>query len=558
MPSEITNGVDPDGPAVATDPDGVSDTGDRDSSQNRDALSALDTLTEVSRRRVLINAFSNYGRYGTALLVNLFLQAYIIRTLGEVEYSVWPVAVTVAGFVTLIPVAISGGVSRYLAHAFTRKDLGEVEQITTSVFFATVLGTLLYMATIVAFSLNFERIFSIPPGAAGIGPWVMLLVGLGESAKVPVSVFQGALDGAQKFVAINAREIVVLITYGILVVLAFMLSGPALIWAAAAYALTQALGAVITWRVARRILPWQRIKRTAFDWPVLRKVLSFGLWVLVGAVATMLYWRSGNIVINKLLDPVSVTGYSVVVSILLQGYSLAGYGVGVLFSAAAILHAKQDLGRMARMIYRASRITTALAAPAILFLAFFGRSIMAIYLGDEQFGEYGIYFAVLGAAMIIQMTQIPSRIVPQAFARNAANNLVALLASAVNVGMALLLILVFDRGVMGIAASAAIIIGLYNACFLPWYSARLLRVSWWQHLAKSAVLPIAHCLPALAVLAIFRLVGVGSTIPHLVIILVAVVAVHGTYMLSFGLMRDDRQMILASARRLLRLPPPRG
>ncbi len=379
----------------------------------------------------------------------------------------------------------------------------------------------------------------------------MLLVGVAEAFKVPVGVFQGGLNAAQKFVAINAREIAILVLYGVLVVVAFVVSGPALVWAAAAYAVTQFMGAVITWRIAHRLLPWQRIRRDGFDWAVLRKVLGFGLWMLVGAIAVLLYWRTGNIIINKLLDPVLVTGYSVVVGILLQGYQLAALGSGVLFSAATVLHAKQDLDRMARMIYRASRVTTALAAPAVLFLAFFGKPVMTIYLGDSHYGEYGVYFAVLGAAMIIQMTQIPSRTVPPAFAKNAANNLVALLAAALNVGMALLLILGFGWGLMGVAASAAIVIALFNACFLPWYSARLLGVSWWQHLAKSTLLPIAHCIPALAVLAVFRVVGVGDTLAQLIAVLVAVAVVHGAYMLTVGLMPEDRGAVLGWVKRVL-------
>jgi len=501
----------------------------------------------------MINALSNYGRYGVALLVNLFLQAYIIRSVGSAEYSIWPLATTVTGFISLIPLAISGGVNRYLAHAFARKSIKEVEQITTSVFYATLVGTVIYTVAVVGFSLSFERIFNIPEAAAGIGIWVMLLVGVAQAFKVPVSVFQGGLNAAQKFIALNLREIAVQVLYGALVVVAFVAAGASLLWVAIAWAVTQLIGAFFTWTIAWRLLPWQRLRRDGFDWAVLRKVLGFGLWVLIGTIASFLYWRTGNIIINKLLDPILLTGYSVVVGILLQGYQLASLGSGVLFSAATVLHARRDVDRMARMTYRASRVTTALAAPIVLFLAFFGSPVMTIYLGDVHFGEYGIYFAVLGAALLIQMTQIPSRTVPQAYARNAANNLVALAAAAANVGMALLLILGFGWGLMGVAASAAIVIALFNACFLPWYSARLLQVGWWQHFVKSTLLPIAHCLPALAVLAIFWATGFGQTLWQLIVVLVVTLVVHGAYMVAWGLPTEDRKSVVGWVKRMTSL-----
>ncbi len=513
----------------------------------------LDALTEVSRRRLVVNASSNYARYGVALLVNLFLQAYLIRSIGRAEYSIWPLVTTVTGFTYLIPLAVSGGVSRFLAHAFTRKSLQEVEEITSSVFAVVLVATGLYVGVAVVFCVYFERIFSIPAGVAGVGPWVMLLAGIAGASGIIVSVFKGALDAAQKYVALNVREIVVLITYAVLVVVAFNVTTPHLIWAAAATLITELLGALVTWRVARRLIPWQRIRWKSFRWATLRMVLGFGLWSLLGTVAFLLYWRTGNVVINKLLDPLLVTGYSVVVGILLQGYSLASLGTGVLFSAATVLHAQHDLGRMARMIYRSSRVTTALGTPAILFLAIFGRSIMTLYLGDSHYGQYGIYFAVLGAAIIVQLTQIPSRTVPQAFGKNAMNNVVALLAAVFNLALSLLLVMVFDWGLMGVAAAAAIAIGLYNISFWPWYSAHLLEISWHRHLLNGTLIPLAHCLPAAVVMLAFWLARLGDTFAQLLGIAAAVAVVHAAYMLTFGLQPEDRKSILASAKRILHI-----
>jgi O-antigen/teichoic acid export membrane protein len=481
------------------------------------------------------------------------LQAYIIRSIGRVEYSIWPLVTTVVAFVQLIPLAVGGGVNRFLAHAFTRKSLQEVEEITSSVFAAMLVVTGLYISASAVFSVYFERIFAIPPGAAGVGPTVMLLVGISGSFAIPAAVFKGALDATQKFVALNIREIVVLIAYAVLVVVAFSVGTPQLVWVAAATLVTEFLGALVTWRVARRLIPWQRIRWKSFRWAALRTVMNFGLWALLGSVATLLYWRTGNVIINRLLDPVLLTGYSVVLGILLQGYSLASLGTGVLFSAATVLHAKHHWGRMARMIYRASRVTTALGAPAILFLAFFGRPIMTLYLGDSHYGQYGIFFAVLGAAMIIQLTQIPNRTVPPAFGKNAVNNLASLLASVVNVALSLFFVIVLHWGLMGVAAAAAIVIGLYNICFWPWYSAHLLEIKWFRHLVNSTLVPLAHCVPASVVLVAFWVAGLGSTLIQLIGIAAAVAVVHVCYMLAIGLQLEDRQAVLARARRLLRI-----
>ncbi len=90
------------------------------------------------------------------------------------------------GFVGLIPIAVGSGAGRFLAHALGRKDLKEIEQITTSLFAALLVAAVVYTVAIVLLSIYFEWIFDIPEGAEGIGPWAMLLVGLSGMVALPM------------------------------------------------------------------------------------------------------------------------------------------------------------------------------------------------------------------------------------------------------------------------------------------------------------------------------------------------------------------------------------
>jgi O-antigen/teichoic acid export membrane protein len=505
----------------------------------------LTSLTAVSRRRVIINASSNYVRHGVALVVNLFLGAYIIRMLGKVEYSIWPLVSTVTGFIALIPVGIGMGTGRFLAHALARKDLREVEEITTSVFAALLMAAGVYALIVAIFSLYFERIFDIPEGAAGIGPWAMLLAGLGGALRIPFGVFQGGLNAAQQYVAINLREIGLLLLRGTLVVLLFTVSGPSLIWVAAVSLLIECLGSIVTWQIARRVVPWQKIRRSSFSWNTLWKVNSFSAWMLVGSIAGLLYWKTDNIIINKLLDPTLLTGYSIVVSILLQAYSLASLGSNVLIPAATIMHAQKNMHRMARMIYRANRVTVALGVPVIAFLMIFGSSVLVLYLGDAEYAAYGILFPILGSTLILSLTQIAGKTVPQACGKNAINNAMSLLVAVANVGLSLYFVLVREWGLVGVAAGTAVVTGIQQLIFWPWYVARLLDIRWRECFIESMVIPLAHCLPACGLLIALRVLGMGESPGGLIAILAAAALIHGAYTLLWGLYPEDRRAALA-------------
>jgi len=513
----------------------------------------LDRLTEVSRRRTIVNAAANYSKYGVALLVNLFLQAYIIRTLGKVEYSIWPLVSTVTGFIALIPVGLGAGTGRFLAHALGRKNLREVEEITTSVFVALLVAAGVYAVAVLFFSMYFEQIFDIPEGAAGIGPWAMFLAGIAGAVRIPFSVFQGGLNAAQQYIAINLREIGLLVLRGVLTVLVFTVSGPSLIWIAAIFLLIECASAAVTWSVARRIVPWQRIRWTSFNWKTLWEVNSFSVWVLVGSVAYLLYWRTGDIIINKLLDPTLLTGYSVVASILLQAYSLASLGSGVLTPAATIMHAQKDMHRMARMIYRANRVTVAMGVPAIAFLMFFGSPLLVLYLGHSEYAAYGILFPILGSTLILSLAQIAGRTVPQACGKNAVNSLMSLLVAVANVGLSLYFVVVLKWELIGVAAGTAIVTIIHSLLFWPWYIAYLLGVRCREYFMESMVIPLAHCLPACGLLAAFWALGIGSSLKGLIAILAATTVVHGAYTLAWGLYAEDRQAVMTALKKVWRL-----
>ena len=515
----------------------------------------LNSLTEVSRRRVIINAASNYGKYGIALVVNLFLGAYIIRMMGKVEYSIWPLVSTVMGFIALIPVSIGAGTSRFLAHALGRKDIQEVEEITTSVFAALVVAAGVYALTVVIISINFEHIFNIPAGAEGLGPWAMFLAGMAGVIRIPFSVFQGGLNAAQQYVAINLREIGLLILRGILTVLAFTVSKPSLIWVAAIYLLIEGISTIVTWQIARRIVPWQKLRWKSFSWKTLWKVNNFSIWVLVGSVAVLLYWKTDGIIINKLLDPTLLTGYSVVSGILLQAYSLASLGSGVLTPAATIMHAQNDMHRMARMIYRANRVTVALGVPAIAFLSFFGSPGLVLYLGKSEYAAYGILFPILGSAIILSLTQTAGRSVPQACGKNATNNIISLLVAAANVGLSLYFVIVLKWGLIGVAAGTAVVTIFHQLLFWPWYIARLLEIRWREYFVESMVLPLAHCLPACGALAAFWILGIGSSLQGLIAVLAGTALVHGCYTLVWGLYPQDRRSVMTALRKVWHLAP---
>lgn len=305
-----------------------------------DHLAILDRATQLTRRRAATNALANYGQYAVAVLAALFLQGYVIRKLGKDGYALWPLVLTCTSFFMILPVSISASALRFLAAALGGRKVQDVSRITTSIFAALVVVAIVFVAAVVIVSVFFEGLFNMPPGVRGIGPWAMLLGGLAAAVRVPFSIFRGGLEATQNFIVLNVIELVFVLARVALVVLAFAALGPSLIWFAGAFLVVEAASSFTTFWAARRFVPWQKLSWKSFDWKVLSKLSGFSMWMLAGAVAGRLYWETDNILINKLLDPVLLTGYFVVVTFVRQCQGAALLGSSVLFPSATVMHAR--------------------------------------------------------------------------------------------------------------------------------------------------------------------------------------------------------------------------
>ncbi len=499
----------------------------------------LEDITEVSRKRTVINAISNYGQYGLTAIVGIFLQAYIIRTLGKNEYALWPLIQTCMGFVALIPIGIGSGAARFLAHALGSKNLRDVEEITTSLFFALVTTAIFYTICIICLSVYFEKIFDIPEGATGICLWAMLLTGLSGAVAMPFGVFQGGLRAAQKFVIINILRIVFLIVKLILIILVFTLSIPSLIWVGGIYLALEISNGIATFLIVKHVIPWNRVRLKSFNWKVLWKVNNFSLLVLISNIAALLYWKTDNIIINKLLEPSLLTGYSVVVNFVLYSYQFTSLGIGVLMPAATVLHAKKELQKIGRLLYRANRTVVPLAVFLLSFLIIFGKELFDVYLGPG-YKEYAILFPILAGGAIISVTQNAAGIVPHAFGRLSVVSLMSLIVAIANLILSIFFVVVMKWGLLGVAAGTAIVTIIHKTVFWPWYTAHLLKIQWSKYFYESIIVPLGNCLPAVLTMLFLKWLGLGKGWTSLITTIFICGVVQATFMLLWGINKNDR------------------
>lgn len=502
----------------------------------------LEETCEVSRARTLVNAGANYGQYFVSMLAGIFLQAYIVRKLGREEYAIWPLVASCLAFIGLMQTGIGSGTARFLADALGRKDVDALARVTSSVFFVMLIGAGVYAGAVICVSVSFEDIFDIPQGTAGTGPWVLLIAGVAGATAMPFSVFYGGLIASQSFVWMNVLAIARTLSRVTLIVAVFAFGMCSLIWVASVDLILGIVYNVAIYVLARRLVPWQRVSLRWFDLATFRRVNGFSILLLVSSVAMMLYWHTDNIIINKLLGPSLVTGYFIVANMFLAIHRVTSLGVSVLAPSATVLHAKGDVPRLARLLFRANRTIVPFTTSGLWFLVLYGRQVLRAYVGSG-YEENAVLFPILGVAFIFSGLQNSAAIVPQAYGKWTVVCLMSLFVAAANVVISLFLVIYCGWGVCGVAAGTAFVTVTYKLLFWPWYTARLLRICYAEYFRQTILVPLANSAPFVLTTLGFALAGHGQTLAGVVAVFGVAAGLEAFYMIIWGLHASDRETL---------------
>lgn len=162
-------------------------------------------------RKLLLNSFSGTTLYVVSVIVAFIMSPIYIKALGNRDYGLWEMVMSVVGYMGLLDLGISGALVRFVSVADGKADRDDLQKtISTAFAFFVVLGVI---------SVFFFSILCYSPGFLASGEakdianlsTVFMLFGINAGVSFPMQVFVATLMGTQKHYFINNVRIVQLI-----------------------------------------------------------------------------------------------------------------------------------------------------------------------------------------------------------------------------------------------------------------------------------------------------------------------------------------------------------
>lgn len=433
----------------------------------------MDNLLEAKKRLVL-NVSSN----GLSILINavigLWLIPYLIKNLGVEVYGVVPLSTSVTQYFSLLTLAITATVGRFIAVSYAKQDYQTCEKYYSTSFF--FLAALSFILIFIAFGVTvfLTNIFNIPEGIEFQSQMLFLLVICSTIVTALTSPFQVSTFIKHRFDLQNISKIMGKLLQVVVIVSTFYFLRPQLGYVGTSY-LSMALCILIfSIFYASKLTPEFKLSFSSFDKSCLKDMFGMGVWTTIDQLGSLLYYSIDMVVINVFISSQQCGRYAPVVqwSILLN--MLCGAVSGVLTPIFYEMIGKDNKEQLIRQLQRALRLMSLLMLLPISLLCGLSKPLLERWLGND-FGDLNLLMWI-----IIAPASINTMIMPM-FAIFRGKNKVRLPAIATIIGggsnLILSSILVNTKlGIYGVAIATAICLLARNFIFIPIYITKIIQL----------------------------------------------------------------------------------
>ena len=446
----------------------------------------------MTRSRVAHNTLLNFLGLAVPLALAFFVMPIAARHLGPARFGLLGLAWAITEYLTLFDLGLGRAIVKFVADAL-HHDSSELSEIVSLCTIAQLgAGLVGGAAFALAAPALVHSVFRLPPETASEAIGVFRVVGLSLPAVLLISAQRGILEGAQRFDLSTTIKMVSSVA---------SLSIPA-IGAVYGASLPSILLVVLASRVVicglyafaiRRALPalhWVRSRGLG----LLRRILSFGGWVLVSNSVTPLLLYFDRFALGTIAGLAAVGYYTApyegVARLLLIPVSL----IGSLLPALSSIEARGERERFTDLASSSVRTLIVVMAAPLALVFVFAPELLRVWLGAQYAEQSSTALRILAVGVFANALAHPLFISLYAKNRPDLPAKFHLIELVIHVPLTIALIRSF--GITGAAAAWTTRVTL-DMCLLLWAAARS---------AETPVLTVAGGQVGRAALAIVLLV----------------------------------------------------
>ncbi|BBO68401.1 hypothetical protein DSCA_23310 [Desulfosarcina alkanivorans] len=357
---------------------------------------------------VLKNSTSIFFAWLTPIAVQFLAIPFIVNRLGNDQYGIYTLGLTVMGYFAILDMNMVKGGIRYIAEFNGKGDDEKVKQVISFGFLAYlaigILGCSLIMLSVDPVLM---RMFKIPANYTETARIVLFLTGGGFLSNILKSYMLSLPKALHRFDISNQTDVLFqVITTLATVVLVY--AGYGLLEIVALRIVSNLLCVIALMASVKRCLPYFRFTM-AFEKALIRNIASYSVITFIGRIGTVTSNHFHLIVVGAILGPAAVTLFSVPQQLVSRIMSLSSRLSMMIFPISSELGAKREIEKLHVIYIRMSRFMFFLNMMLTVVFVAFAHDILLIWMGSEFADQAFRVLALIAVGFLFdRVTMMPS------------------------------------------------------------------------------------------------------------------------------------------------------
>jgi O-antigen/teichoic acid export membrane protein len=286
-----------------------------------------------------------------------------------------------AAYVNYLDFGVQTAVARYLAGALEKHDSAQSNRLLSNSVAILSVGGMIALCVLGALVWQLPHIFhSVPVGLSGeIGAGVLIL-GIGAAIGLPLSAYTGVLIGMQRneFPALVIASTRLLSAVAVVTVAHYTQS---LAWLALCVAGFNLLAALLQYAIVKKMLPTIHCAFVHLDRAMTLELIRYCSALSIWSIGMLLI--SGlDVTLVGLFNFKAVGAYSIASTLVMFFTGLVGAAFSAMMAPVAVLQARQEFDRIARLVIYATRLNSYISLAAIAGVFLFGEAFIRAWVGS--------------------------------------------------------------------------------------------------------------------------------------------------------------------------------
>lgn len=456
------------------------------------------------RSNLLRNIAGNWLGIGADAIAGFLLTRIVLHAVGDASFGLWVLASGLLGYYGLLDLGTRSAVIRFVARHNAQKDFDSLSRVVSTALAAyCAIGVAVLLMAIV-FAWRLEHIFTFENATElADGRRLVLILGAGAAIGFPLSAFGGALEGLQQFVRIGVVQASATIIRAICVVVVLRL-GYGIVAVGALTVMFNVLAGLVNAAFVIARLPQVTLTFANIRRETLYTLGGFGVVTFWIGIANRLRFESDSLVIGNLIGLQMVAVFAIGAKVIAYSTEVVSAMASVFTPILSHADATGDKALLTKMTFTGNYFASLLAFPITVVLLFFGKLIIALWVGPRYALSYTV-LTIIAIPMAVYVSQ--GGTTRMLFGRGQHKSLAKLLFVEGAANLVLSVVLARQYGIIGVAWGTAIPLLVTSLIALPWLACRSLgstMANYWGAAQLPALAMVAPLIALFGIMALLR------------------------------------------------------